>query len=158
MVTTLAMGLASPQQLSQSFGGQTFGKQLKSVTQWNSLDFVFNSPQERQEALTAGRFIPENCIPLDMDVDYNSSEWGLGVPVRVVVMKSCFLISRCHTIACVCHGTAIYRGHSGDAGHHFDPAERYRTVDRALPERSYSGESGGPSLRRDRVGVQNHGE
>lgn len=81
LVTTLAMGLASPQQLSQSFGGQTFGKQLKSVTQWNSLDFVFKSPQERQEALTAGRFIPENCIPLDMDVDYNSSElgyWGPG--------------------------------------------------------------------------------
>ena len=76
LVSTVAVAaiLASPQQVSQSFGGQTFGKQLKSVTQWNSLDFVFNSPQERQEALTSGRYMPENCIPLDMDVDYNSSE------------------------------------------------------------------------------------
>lgn len=73
LLLSTTMVLAFPQQISQLFGGQTYGKQLKPVTQWNSLDFVFNSPQERQEALTSGRFIPENCIPLDMDVDYNSN-------------------------------------------------------------------------------------
>ncbi|XP_058811802.1 major royal jelly protein 1-like [Topomyia yanbarensis] len=52
---------------------QAFGKQLKWVSQWKSLDFVFSSPKERADALASGRFIPENCVPLDMDVDYNSS-------------------------------------------------------------------------------------
>ncbi|XP_062533669.1 major royal jelly protein 1-like [Armigeres subalbatus] len=51
----------------------TYGKQLRWVTQWNSLDFVFSSPREREEALASKRFIPANCIPLDMDVDYNSN-------------------------------------------------------------------------------------
>ncbi|XP_058462814.1 major royal jelly protein 1-like isoform X2 [Malaya genurostris] len=51
----------------------TFGKQLKAVTQWKSLDFVFSSPTERAEAIASGRFIPANCVPLDMEVDYNSS-------------------------------------------------------------------------------------
>lgn len=53
---------------------QTYGKQLRWVTQWKSLDFVFSSPREREEALASRRFIPENCIPLDMDVDYHSSK------------------------------------------------------------------------------------
>ncbi|XP_062547215.1 major royal jelly protein 1-like [Armigeres subalbatus] len=51
----------------------TYGKQLRWVTQWNSLDFVFSSPREREEALASKRFIHANCIPLDMDVDYNSN-------------------------------------------------------------------------------------
>lgn len=52
---------------------QSFGKQLKWVTQWKSLDYPFSSPKEREEAIASGRFIPENNIPLDMDVDYNSN-------------------------------------------------------------------------------------
>ncbi|XP_055523490.1 major royal jelly protein 1-like isoform X2 [Wyeomyia smithii] len=51
----------------------TLGKELKRVSQWNSLDFVFSSPVERENALATRRFIPENCVPLDMDVDYNSN-------------------------------------------------------------------------------------
>uniref|UniRef100_A0A182S8Z6 Bee-milk protein n=1 Tax=Anopheles maculatus TaxID=74869 RepID=A0A182S8Z6_9DIPT len=54
---------------------QYFGQQLKSVIQWKAADFAFPTPQERQEALASGRYIPENCIPLDMDVDYSN-----GIP------------------------------------------------------------------------------
>lgn len=61
----------------------TYGKQLRWVTQWNSLDFVFSSPKEREEALASRRFIPENCIPLDMDVDYNSNSIRSRVFVTV---------------------------------------------------------------------------
>lgn len=53
---------------------QQYGKQLRWVTQWKSLDFVFPSPKEREDAIASRRFIPTNCIPLDMDVDYNSSK------------------------------------------------------------------------------------
>ncbi|XP_021693794.1 major royal jelly protein 1 [Aedes aegypti] len=62
---------------------QTYGKQLRWVTQWKSLDFVFSSPREREEALASRRFIPENCIPLDMDVDYHSNALRSRVFVTV---------------------------------------------------------------------------
>uniref|UniRef100_A0A182XIE2 Uncharacterized protein n=1 Tax=Anopheles quadriannulatus TaxID=34691 RepID=A0A182XIE2_ANOQN len=52
--------------------GQYFGQQLKGVLQWKAADFAFPTPQERQEALASGRYVPENCIPLDMDVDYSN--------------------------------------------------------------------------------------
>lgn len=42
------------------------------MLQWKAADFAFPTPQERQEALASGRYVPENCIPLDMDVDYSS--------------------------------------------------------------------------------------
>ncbi|XP_019534039.3 protein yellow [Aedes albopictus] len=61
----------------------TYGKQLRGVTQWKSLDFVFSSPREREEALASRRFIPENCIPLDMDVDYHSNPLRSRVFVTV---------------------------------------------------------------------------
>uniref|UniRef100_A0A2M3ZAD6 Putative major royal jelly protein n=1 Tax=Anopheles braziliensis TaxID=58242 RepID=A0A2M3ZAD6_9DIPT len=54
-------------------GGQAqfaAGTQLKKVVQWTALDFVFPSARDRSEAITSGRYIPGNCIPLDMDVDY----------------------------------------------------------------------------------------
>ncbi|XP_053669181.1 protein yellow-like [Anopheles marshallii] len=53
-------------------GAQFFSQQLKSVIQWKAADFAFPSPQERDEALASGRYVPENCIPLDMDVDYSN--------------------------------------------------------------------------------------
>ncbi|XP_055635772.1 protein yellow-like isoform X2 [Toxorhynchites rutilus septentrionalis] len=62
---------------------QTVGKQLKWVTQWKSLDFVFPTPKDREDALASGRFVPENCIPLDMDVDYNSNPLRSRVFVSV---------------------------------------------------------------------------
>uniref|UniRef100_A0A182QDH9 Bee-milk protein n=1 Tax=Anopheles farauti TaxID=69004 RepID=A0A182QDH9_9DIPT len=52
--------------------GQYYGQQLKSVIEWKAADFVFPTPQERAEALATGRYKPENCIPLDMDVDYSN--------------------------------------------------------------------------------------
>lgn len=51
---------------------QYFGQQLKSITQWKAADFVFSSPQERQQAIASGRFIANNCLLLDMDVDYSN--------------------------------------------------------------------------------------
>ncbi|XP_035901855.1 protein yellow-like [Anopheles stephensi] len=52
--------------------GQYFGQQLKSVIRWQAADFAFPTPQERQQALASGRYIPDNCLPLDMDVDYSN--------------------------------------------------------------------------------------
>ncbi|KFB53641.1 AGAP004549-PA-like protein [Anopheles sinensis] len=51
---------------------QYFGQQLKGVIEWKAADFVFPSETARNEALSSGRYVPENCIPLDMDVDYSN--------------------------------------------------------------------------------------
>uniref|UniRef100_A0A182QYV1 Bee-milk protein n=1 Tax=Anopheles farauti TaxID=69004 RepID=A0A182QYV1_9DIPT len=52
--------------------GQSYGQQLRTVVEWKAADFVFPTPQERAEALATGRYKPENCIPLEMDVDYSN--------------------------------------------------------------------------------------
>ncbi|XP_065091657.1 major royal jelly protein 1-like [Ochlerotatus camptorhynchus] len=62
---------------------QQYGKQLRWVTQWKSLDFVFPTPKDRENAISSRRFIPENCIPLDMDVDYNSNSLRSRVFVTI---------------------------------------------------------------------------
>ncbi|XP_052868860.1 protein yellow-like [Anopheles cruzii] len=49
------------------------GMQLKKVAQWSAVDFSFPSPKDRDEAIASGRYTPENCIPLDMDVDYGNA-------------------------------------------------------------------------------------
>lgn len=40
---------------------------------WKQLDFQFPNTTERQKAIQEGRFIPENCLPLDVDV-HNDGE------------------------------------------------------------------------------------
>jgi hypothetical protein len=44
---------------------------LSSVVEWKQLDFQFPSEIERQRAIKAGEFIPENNMPLDVDVHYS---------------------------------------------------------------------------------------
>lgn len=35
---------------------------------WVFVDYTFPSPQHRESAVKSGRFIPENCVILDVDV------------------------------------------------------------------------------------------
>lgn len=35
---------------------------------WVFVDYTFSSPQYRDSAIKSGRFIPENCVILDVDV------------------------------------------------------------------------------------------
>ncbi|CAO1422210.1 unnamed protein product [Diamesa serratosioi] len=44
---------------------------MKSVKEWNQLDFNFPSQQDRQNAIDNGLFVQANAFPIDMDVDYN---------------------------------------------------------------------------------------
>jgi hypothetical protein len=41
---------------------------LHPKVEWKQLDFNFPNNSERERALRENQFIPENCLPLDMDV------------------------------------------------------------------------------------------
>lgn len=62
----------------QSFG---YSDNLKIVSEWKTLDFVFPRPDIRQTVIQNGSFIPENCIPIDVDVDYQNN----NSPSRIFV-------------------------------------------------------------------------
>ena len=46
---------------------------MRSVKEWNQLDFNFPSQQDRQNAIDNELFVQANAIPIDMDVDYNGT-------------------------------------------------------------------------------------
>lgn len=61
--------------------GQNFGlKNLKKVAEWKTLDFVFPGPDVRQLVIQNGNFIQQNCVPIDVDVDYQENS-----PSRIFV-------------------------------------------------------------------------
>lgn len=41
---------------------------LRVAFQWKELDFDFPSEKDRQEAIASGKFIPENNLPLGLEV------------------------------------------------------------------------------------------
>lgn len=63
--------------ICQSFGS---GQQLKMVAEWKAIDFAFPGPDDRQLAIRSGHFVPENCVPIDVDVDYQDNS-----PSRIFV-------------------------------------------------------------------------
>lgn len=43
---------------------------FKTIVQWKQLNFEFPDECEREIAIKEGRFIPENCVPYDVDLQY----------------------------------------------------------------------------------------
>lgn len=61
---------------------------LRVAFQWKQLDFDFPSEEARQQALANGDFIPENNLPLGMEVYKDRvfltvPRWKTGVPASV---------------------------------------------------------------------------
>lgn len=45
-------------------------RRLKTIAEWNQLDFEFPNSSEKDRAIEDGRFIQKNCLPLDVDVQF----------------------------------------------------------------------------------------
>lgn len=45
-------------------------RRLKTIVEWNQLDFEFPESGERDRAIGDKRFIQKNCLPMDVDVKY----------------------------------------------------------------------------------------
>lgn len=58
----------------------SYSQHLKMVAEWKTLDFVFPGPDDRQLAIRSGNFIPGNCVPIDVDIDYQENS-----PSRIFV-------------------------------------------------------------------------
>lgn len=59
--------------------------QLHIIYEWKQLDYQFPSPQARQEALDSKAFIPENNMPMGLEVYEDRlfvtvPHWKSGVP------------------------------------------------------------------------------
>lgn len=91
----------------QSFG---YSQHLKRVAEWKTLDFAFPGPDFRQLAIRAGEFIPENCVPIDVDVDYQESS-----PSRIFVSIPRFVT-----------GIPVTLGHITGPRNLIDPYPSYR--------------------------------
>lgn len=64
---------------------------FKAKYKWNLLDFEFETPQERVDAIKNGSFISENIIPTGIDVNDNRLFLALprlktGVPASLVTV------------------------------------------------------------------------
>ncbi|ETN67900.1 yellow protein precursor [Anopheles darlingi] len=65
---------------------------LRVAYQWNQIDFEFSSDTERQEALASGRYIPENVIPVGLEV-YKKRlfltlpRWKQGIPASLAYIN-----------------------------------------------------------------------
>lgn len=65
---------------------------LKVVYQWNEIDFNFPSEQERIDAKASGQYIPENNLPLGLEVYDNRlfitvPRWRSGVAASLTYIN-----------------------------------------------------------------------
>lgn len=56
------------------------GQNLKEIIEWNSLDYLFPNSYIRQQALQNGQFVPNNGVPIDIDVDWHKSRIFVTIP------------------------------------------------------------------------------
>lgn len=66
----------------------TVADHLKVEYQWKQMDFEYPSNEERQAAIANGNFIPENVVPVGLEVYKNRlfvtlPRWKKGVPASL---------------------------------------------------------------------------
>lgn len=64
---------------------------FKTWYRWKEIDFLYPSESERQSAIASKRFVPENNLPLGMEVYKDRifvtfPKWKEGVPVTLAVL------------------------------------------------------------------------
>lgn len=64
-----------------AYSSSGYNQNLKLVAEWKTLDFVFPRVDIRLMSIQNGDFIPGNCIPIDVDVDYQNN----STPSRIFV-------------------------------------------------------------------------
>lgn len=84
-------------------------QQLKNIADWKTLDFTFPSPDVRQMAIRNGNFVSGNCVPIDVDIDYQDS-----LPSRIFV-----------TIPRFTTGIPVTLGHVHGMGYLIQPYPAY---------------------------------
>lgn len=66
---------------------------LQGKYSWNTVDFTFPSPEARQEAIDAGKFIPVNNLPLGIETYKGRTfvtlpKWKPGIPATLAVIPA----------------------------------------------------------------------
>lgn len=63
-------------------------EQLDIIYEWTQLDFQFPTPEARQQAIDSGSFIPENNMPMGLEIFGDRlfitvPRWKSGVPASL---------------------------------------------------------------------------
>lgn len=48
-------------------------KSLKLLSEWKEMEFEFPSHEIRETAILNNLYIPENAVPIDLDIDYRGN-------------------------------------------------------------------------------------
>lgn len=51
---------------------------------WVYVDYLFDSPQDRESAIKSGKFIQENCVILDVDVFSGTKCYNNNITTEVI--------------------------------------------------------------------------
>ncbi|XP_050675833.1 protein yellow [Leptidea sinapis] len=86
------MGMMRSLIILQVVSISTCMEQLDIKYEWNQLDFEFPSQEDRQQALASGAFVPENNIPMGLEVHgakmfVTVPRWRHGVPVSLAYVN-----------------------------------------------------------------------
>ncbi|XP_072932016.1 dopaminechrome tautomerase-like [Epargyreus clarus] len=81
------LGLSQP----QSVPADTDTPPFNTLYKWKQVDFEFPSPRHRSEALATGKFVPENVLPLGLEVwgprvFVTIPSWRQGVPATLATV------------------------------------------------------------------------
>lgn len=61
--------------------------QLNSILEWRQIEFNFPNPFVRADAINRGLFNQSNVVPVDVDVDYQSSFKSFLVLITKFLIK-----------------------------------------------------------------------
>lgn len=84
---------------------------FKTIVQWKQLYFEFPDECEREIAIKEGRFIPENCVPYDMGLQYKG-QLKLTMFMEMFEILSVFQISSRWKAQNFCNNTKISTWHT----------------------------------------------
>lgn len=96
IIAIVCFVLASIDQSVGQIGGL---KDLKLVSEWGSLDYVFPRPDVREAAIRNQQFVQGNGVPIDVDVDYQ-----VNAPSRIFVTIPRFTTGIPATLGYVANG------------------------------------------------------
>lgn len=52
-------------------------RQLKLVNEWKSVDFIFPTEHQKNDAILRQEYIPGMAVPIDVDVYYKGSDFSI---------------------------------------------------------------------------------
>jgi hypothetical protein len=60
--------------------------QVNEIKKFTVMDFKFPTEAQRQQAISSRLYVPENIIPIDVDVDYRGTDLNQFIPLFSLII------------------------------------------------------------------------